>query len=161
MQFCFRRMNDINLISTETLKDLLYEKFERTTYDPVEDEDPLCKGEFEVIKQLCEAIPGGSEAKRKLDIILDKCGAPPKGVGVQNLRECIIETKWKYDVASEDKQMAYKIMIINFIERYFYLICFAKYSLEFGPSGYQKTFESWIKDSPDLIPVSYLGKEDY
>merc|ERR1711915_197625 len=105
-----KKMNDINLISSQTLKDLLYEKFER-----VEDEDPLCKGEFEVIKQLCEALPGASEAKKKLDIILDKCGSPPKGVGVQNLRECIIEAKWKYDVASEDKQMAYKIMIIKLL----------------------------------------------
>ena len=31
-------------------------------------------------------------------------------------RECIIETKWKYDVAPEDKQLAFKQMIINFIE---------------------------------------------
>merc|ERR1712106_340866 len=152
-------MNDMNLVSSDTLKDLLYEKFERITYEPVEDEDPMCKGEFEVIKQLCETLPGGGEAKRKLDIILDKCGSPPKGVGLQNLRECIIETKWKYDVASEDKQMAYKIMIINFIERYFYLICFAKYSLEFAPSGYQKSFDSWIKDSQELVLMATEGKD--
>merc|ERR1711892_523752 len=152
-------MNDMNLVSSDTLKDLLYEKFERITHEPVEDEDPMCKGEFEVIKQLCETLPGGGEAKRKLDIILDKCGSPPKGVGLQNLRECIIETKWKYDVASEDKQMAYKIMIINFIERYFYLICFAKYSLEFAPSGYQKSFDSWIKDSQELVLMATEGKD--
>jgi len=154
-----RKMNELNLISSETLKDLLFEKFERIMYEPIEDEDPLCKGEFEVIKQLVETLPGGAEAKRKLDIILDKCGSPPKGAGVQNLRECIIETKWKYDVASEDKQMAYKTMIINFIERYFYLICFAKYSLEFAPSGYEKSFESWVKDSPDLVTMATEGKD--
>ena len=152
-------MNELNLISSETLKDLLFEKFERMMHEPIEDEDPLCKGEFEVIKQLVETLPGGAEAKRKLDIILDKCGSPPKGAGVQNLRECIIETKWKYDVASEDKQMAYKIMIINFIERYFYLICFAKYSLEFAPSGYEKSFESWVADSPDLVAMATEGKD--
>ena len=33
------------------------------------------------------------------------CGAKPKGSGLQNLRECIIQTKWKYDVAPEDKQV--------------------------------------------------------
>ena len=52
-------MNELNLISSETLKDLLFEKFERITYEPIEDEDPLCKGEFEVIKQLIETLPGG------------------------------------------------------------------------------------------------------
>ena len=52
------------------------------------------------------------------------CGAKPKGSGLQNLRECIIQTKWKYDVAPEDKQVAWKEMILNFMERYFYLICF-------------------------------------
>merc|ERR1719228_1871970 len=152
-------MNQMNLIPSETLKDLLYQKFERTLCKPVEEEDYFCKGEFDVIKQLCSTLPGGVEAKRKLDIVLDKCGSPPKGTGVQNLRECIIETKWKYDVASEDKQMAYKTMIINFIERYFYLICFAKYSLEFAPSGYEKSFESWIKDSPDLVNMATEGKD--
>ena len=66
------------------------------------------------------------------------------------MRECIIETKWKYDVASEDKQVAWKALILNFMERYFYLICFATYALEFGPSGYQKSFVSWMDDHTDL-----------
>ena len=152
-------MNQLNLIPSGTLKDLLYEKFERTLCQPVEDEDSLCKGEFEVIKQLCSTLPGCVEAKRKIDIILDKCGSPPKGTGVQNLRECIIETKWKYDVASEDKQAAYRIMIMNFIERYFYLICFAKYALDLGPNGYPVTFDAWIKDTPALIQMATDGKD--
>ena len=33
-------------------------------------------------------------------------------------------------------------MILNFMERYFYLICFATYAREFGPSGFQKSFVS-------------------
>merc|ERR1711983_528852 len=134
-------------------------KFERMMHEPIEDEDPLCKGEFEVIKQLVETLPGGAEAKRKLDIILDKCGSPPKGAGVQNLRECIIETKWKYDVASEDKQVAWKALILNFMERYFYLICFATYALEFGPSGYQKSFVSWMDDHKELRTMIDEGKD--
>ena len=72
------------------------------------------------------------------------------GTGIQNLRECIIETKWKYDVASEDKQVAWKALILNFMERYFYLICFATYALEHGPIGYQKSFVSWMDDHKEL-----------
>ena len=53
-----------------------------------------------------------------MDRIIDICGGAPKGTGLQNLRECIIETKWKYDVAPEDKQVVWKRMILNFMERY-------------------------------------------
>ena len=70
------------------------------------------------------------------------CGPQPKGSGLQNLRECIIQTKWKYDVAPEDKQVAWREMILNFMERYFYLICFATYAREHGPGGFQKSFVS-------------------
>ena len=71
------------------------------------------------------------EAKLKIDRLIDLCGPSPRGTGVQNLRECIIQTKWKYDVAAEDRQLAWRQMILNFMERYFYLICFATYAREF------------------------------
>merc|ERR1711915_679166 len=67
------------------------------------------------------------------DKMIDICGVPPEGTGIQNLRKCIIQTKYKYDAATEDRQIVWKKMIINFIERYFYLICFATYAKQFGP----------------------------
>ena len=70
-----------------------------------EEDDPLVRGEFEVIKELLEKLPGAVEGKRKVDRVIDLCGPGPKGTGLQNLRECIIETKWKYDVAPEDRQV--------------------------------------------------------
>ena len=76
----------------------------------------------------------------KIDRVIDICGPGPKGTGLQNLRECIIETKWKYDVAPEDRQLAFKQMILNFMERYFYLICFSVYATEHGPGGFAKNF---------------------
>ena len=72
------------------------------------------------------------------------------GTGIQNLRECIIETKWKYDVAPEDKQVGWKALILDFMERYFYLICFATYALQEGHGGYQKSFSSWMDDHKEL-----------
>ena len=62
-----------------------------------------------------------------MDRIIDICGGAPKGTGLQNLRECIIETKWKYDVAPEDKQVVWKRMILNFMERYISVSCFSLY----------------------------------
>ena len=152
-------MEDLQLLSPETLKNLLYEKFEKIHYTEEED-DPLARGEFEVIKELCASIPGALEAKKKLDIIIDKCGPTPRGVGIQNLRESIIQTKWKYDVALEDKQAAYREMIINFIERYFNLICFSIYCLEFGTAGYQKSFEDWIEEKKELQIMVAEGKDN-
>lgn len=156
-----RKMEELSLISQETLHDLIIEKFERLPDSPktAEEEDPLAKGEFEVIKQLVSSTPGAMEAKRKVDIIIDKCAPPPKGTGVQNLRECIIETKWKYDVAPEDKQLAFKLMIINFIERYFYMICYATYSLDQGYKDYSVSFNQWIKDRPELVTMATEGKD--
>ena len=37
--------------------------------------------------------------------VIDICGPTPKGTGLQNMREAIIESKWKYDVSPEDKQV--------------------------------------------------------
>ena len=41
----------------------------------------------------------------KVDRIINLCGPGPRGTGLQNLREAIIQTKWKYDLAMEDKQV--------------------------------------------------------
>ena len=111
----------MKLIDSTTLTDLLFEKFERMI-EAEDEDDPLAQGEFDVIKELCVKMPDTAESKRKIDIIIDKCGPLPRGIGIQNLRESIIQTKWKYDVALEDKQAAYKVMIINFIERNWTLI---------------------------------------
>jgi len=154
-----KQMVSDKLIKSETLKDLIYEKFEKPLIVSDEEDDPLTKGDFEVIKQLCATLTESEEAKRKIDIIIDKCGPPPRGVGINNLRECIMETKWKYDVATEDKQFVFKANIINFIERYFYFICYATYSLEFGPTGYQKTFQDWMEGKKDLEAMVKEGKD--
>merc|ERR1719295_1252973 len=127
-------MESLGLIPPATVKDLLHSKFESTLPDTQYADDPMVNGEFEVIKELLEKLPGAREAKTKVDRTIDLCGGPPRGTGLQNLRECIIETKWKYDVAPEDKQKEWKQMILNFMQRYFYLICFATYALEVGPA---------------------------
>ena len=150
-------MEQIDLVSKATVDDLIFQKFESPLPKAQDDDDPFIKGEFDVIKELLEKFPAAVEGKKKIDRVIDICGGSPKGTGIQNLRECIIETKWKYDVASEDKQVAWKALILNFMERYFYLICFATYALEFGPTGYQKSFVSWMDEHQDLRTM--IGEE--
>jgi len=153
-----KNMEKIDLIKPDTLKDLLFKKFEDAP--PLHEEvDPLSNGDFEVIKQLLAAVPDAVRAKEKMDKIIDKCGNPPRGVGIQNLRTCIAETKWKFDVSPEERQGAFKVMIINFIERYFYLICFCMYGLEFGSDGYQKSFRDYMEGQAELRQMASEGKD--
>jgi hypothetical protein len=154
-----RKMEDIQLVSKSTVDDLIHQKFESALPKCQDDDDPFIKGEFDVVKELLEKVPATVEGKRKIDRVIDICGPQPKGTGIQNLRECIIETKWKYDVATEDKQVAWKALILNFMERYFYLICFATYALEHGPSGYQKAFTTWMDEHKELRGMIEEGKD--
>jgi len=154
-----RRMEQIDLVSKLTVDNLIDQKFESALPRTQDDDDPFIKGEFDVIKELLEKIPATVEGKKKIDRVIDICGPSPKGTGLQNLRECVIETKWKYDVATEDKQVAWKHLILSFMERYFYLICFATYALEYGPGGYQKTFVSWMDEHKELRTMIEEGKD--
>jgi len=154
-----RRMEEIDLVAKSTVDDLINQKFESPLPKGPDDDDPFIKGEFDVIKELLEKVPLTVEGKRKIDRVIDICGPHPKGTGIQNLRECIIETKWKYDVATEDKQVAWKVLILNFMERYFYLICFATYAIEHGPTGYQKAFTTWMDEHKELRTMIEEGKD--
>merc|ERR1712123_317789 len=62
--------------------------------------DAYLMGEFEVIKELLEKVPATKDGKVLADKMIDICGVPPEGTGIQNLRKCIIQTKYKYDAAT-------------------------------------------------------------
>jgi len=154
-----RKMEQIELVSKNTVDDLIHQKFECDLPRCQDDDDPFIKGEFDVVKELLEKYPVMAEGKKKIDRIIDICGPTPKGTGLQNLRWCIIETKWKYDVATEDKQVAWKHLILSFMERYFYLIVFATYAIEFGPSGYEKSFKTYMDEHKELRSMIEEGKD--
>merc|ERR1719445_2211060 len=60
-------------------------------------------GEFEVIKELLAAHPEAKVAKAQVDKLIDLAAPPPRGTGVENIRECIIESKMTFDVSSDDR----------------------------------------------------------
>jgi len=137
---------------------IIRSKFE----DPLPSEDnkdPFLRGEFDVIKELLEKHPETVSGKVLADKMIDICGVPPEGSGLQNLRKCIIQTKYKYDAATEDKQVVWKSMIINFIERYFYLICFATYARAAAPEGFKKSFVAWMDEHSALRQMIENGKD--
>jgi len=154
-----KKMGELGLVAEQTVDDLIKQKFEAPIPRCQDDDDPFIKGEFDVIKELLEKVPECKEGKRKIDRVIDICGGAPKGNGLQNLRECVIETKWKYDVAPEEKQVVWKSMILNFMERYFYLICFATFAQQHGPSGFQKSFKEWMNEHSELRGMIEEGKD--
>ena len=127
---------------------------------PSEDnKDSFMRGEFEVIKELLEKVPETKAGKVLADKMIDICGTPPEGAGMQNLRKIIIQMKYKYDASTEDKQIVWKTMIINYIERYFYLICFATYVKEHEAEGFKKSFVQWLDEHSDLKSMIAEGKD--
>ncbi|GLD91766.1 hypothetical protein PINS_up000299 [Pythium insidiosum] len=100
-------------------------------------------GEFVVIRKLCNRLSNGHEAKVLVDYAVDKCEH------LQNLRDCIAQCR---DLAVDrdlptNKHDAYMLRAVNYLERYFYLICFAAYLLEERASLFQhKLFVTWMNE---------------
>merc|ERR1719219_126874 len=93
--------------------------------------DALFRGEFEVIKELVSIIPDGDAAKRECDKIIDKNGpAKGGGTGIKHLRENIAESKLSYEIMDDAAQIFLKSKIMDNIQKYFYLVCFAAYMRE-------------------------------
>merc|ERR1719393_262468 len=152
------KMVETGIGSREWADGIIHKTFEELTAS--EDlKDAYLMGEFDVIKELLEKVPDTKTGKVLADKMIDICGVPPEGTGIQNLRKCIIRTKYKYDAATEDRQIVWKKMIINFIERYFYLICFATYAKEQGPTMFPKSFVAWMDEHKDLREMIANGKD--
>ncbi|OQR97247.1 paladin-like protein [Achlya hypogyna] len=83
-------------------------------------------GNYFVIQSLLDVLENGAESKALADYAIDQCEH------LQNLRECIAQCR---DLTKErgitaEKQSFYMHRAVNYLERYFYLICFASYVLE-------------------------------
>lgn len=123
------------------------------------DAKPNSDGEFQVIKDLFAMLPGAKEAKVILDHIIDLCGTEPEGTGLQNLRQCIDWTKEKYDAEPEAKKAFWAHMGKNFIERYFFLICFATYALAEAKTKFAKSFVDFMEERKELRELIVKGME--
>jgi len=126
--------------------------------DVQEDRNAMQMGEFEVIKELLAAYPNAKVAKAQVDKLIDLAAPPPRGTGVENIRECIIESKMTFDVSSDDWQAYLKNKIMNNIERYFYLIVFAMYVREVGPKGFPQTFQQFMEANAALRDMIAEGR---
>jgi len=122
---------------------------------------PNSDGEFQVIKDLFSLLPGAKEAKIILDHIIDLCGTEPEGTGLQNLRQCINWTKEKYDAEPDAKKPFWAHMGKNFIERYFFLVCFATYALAEAKNKFAKSFVAFMEERKELRDLIAKGMETF
>jgi len=123
-----------------------------------EDRNAMQMGEFEVIKELLAWNADAKIAKAQVDKLIDLAAPPPRGTGVENIRECIIESKMTFDVSSDDWQVYLKEKIMNNIERYFYLIVFAMYIRSEGPKGFPQTFKAYMDANSNLRTMIAEGR---
>merc|ERR1712106_595631 len=101
------------------------------TYKMDMEKDSLCRGEFEVVKKLIEALPDGAAAKNVCDKVIDKNVTPKTGgTGIKQLRENIAESKLSYEIMDDAAQAFLKTKIMDNIQKYFYIIAFAGYMRE-------------------------------
>ena len=115
-------------------------------FDPKK--DPLFRGEFDVIKQLCKELDGAEAAKKECDKIIDKNG-PKKtgGTGIKQLRENIAESKLSYKIMDDSAQIFLKSKIMDNIHKYFYLIVFATYIRECANEAKNDSSEENMKEN--------------
>merc|ERR1712098_1011707 len=152
------QMVESGIGSAEWAHNIIHKTFEELAKSD-DLKDSYLMGEFEVIKELLEKVPETKAGKVLVDKMIDICGTPPEGTGMQNLRKIIIQMKYKYDASTEDKQTVWKTMIINYIERYFYIICFATYVKEHEAEGFKKSFSQWLDEHSDLKTMIAEGKD--
>merc|ERR1712088_1117542 len=127
-------------------------------FEVQKDRNAMQMGEFEVIKELLAAFPAAKVAKAQVDKLIDLAAPPPRGTGVENIRECIIVSKMTFDVSADDWQAYLKAKIMNNIERYFYLIVFAMFIREIGPKGFPQSFLEYLDSHADLRTMIEEGR---
>ncbi|KAK2993078.1 hypothetical protein RJ640_025733, partial [Escallonia rubra] len=102
---------------------------------------------------------GGVEGKRQVDKVIDKCAT------MQNLREAI--ATYRNSILRQPDEMKKEALLsffVEYLERYYYLICFAVYlhterAALYPRSPGQCSFYDWMKARPELYTIlrSFYG----
>ncbi|KAL2634189.1 hypothetical protein R1flu_005668 [Riccia fluitans] len=130
---------------------VVHELAEETIYEVPDTEESLRRGEYTVIRSLIRVLEGGAESKREVDKVIDKCSA------MQNLREAIIGYRNSIQKqADEKKREAALSYFVEYLERYYFLICFAVYIHTDQTALLQNrvpTFQQWMRARPELYSI--------
>ncbi|KAJ6803183.1 paladin [Iris pallida] len=115
-------------------------------------EEAIRRGEYAVIRSLIRVLEGGVEGKRQVDKAIDQCDS------MQNLREAIATYRNSIRQPDEKKREASLSFFVEYLERYYFLICFAVYihteraALRAVQSD-QISFCDWMRARPELYSI--------
>lgn len=116
-------------------------------------EEAIRRGEYVVIRSLIRVLEGGVEGKRQVDKVIDKCAS------MQNLREAI--ATYRNSILRQPDEMKREASLsffVEYLERYYYLICFAVYlhtereALQTKFPG-RCSFTDWMRARPELYSI--------
>nr|VDC75766.1 unnamed protein product [Brassica rapa] len=124
------------------------------TYDlPNSEEDKIRRGEYAVIRSLIRVLEGGVKGKRQVDNAIDRCAS------IQNLREAIpTYSSSILRQPDEKKREAAVSLFVEYLERYYFLICFSVYLdsegafLQTGSLDHV-SFADWMQARPELYGI--------
>ncbi|PPR88868.1 hypothetical protein GOBAR_AA31816 [Gossypium barbadense] len=116
-------------------------------------EDAIRRGEYAVIRSLIRVLEGGVEGKRQVDKVIDKCAS------MQNLREAI--ATYRNSILRQPDEMKREAALsffVEYLERYYFLICFAVYihserAARRSISSGNTSFADWMKARPELYSI--------
>nr|GMD60850.1 paladin [Ipomoea batatas] len=116
-------------------------------------EDAIRRGEYTVIRSLIRVLEGGVEGKKQVDKVIDRCAS------MQNLREAI--ATYRNSILRQPDEMKREAALsffVEYLERYYFLICFAVYlhterdALHPRSSGWS-SFTDWMRARPELYSI--------
>ncbi|XP_043804477.1 paladin isoform X2 [Manihot esculenta] len=116
-------------------------------------EEAIRRGEYAVIRSLTRVLEGGVEGKRQVDKVIDKCAS------MQNLREAI--ANYRNSILRQPDEMKREASLsffVEYLERYYFLICFAVYihserdALR-SSSFVHSSFADWMRARPELYSI--------
>ncbi|KAH1035232.1 hypothetical protein AAZX31_20G079600 [Glycine max] len=116
-------------------------------------EEAIRRGEYTVIRSLIRVLEGGVEGKRQVDKVIDKCAS------MQNLREAI--GTYRNSILRQPDEMKKEASLsffVEYLERYYFLICFAVYihsemATLCSCSADHSSFTDWMRNRPELYSI--------
>ncbi|XP_048336813.1 uncharacterized protein LOC107426194 isoform X1 [Ziziphus jujuba] len=116
-------------------------------------EEAIPRGEYAVIRSLIRVLEGGVEGKRQVDNVIDKCAS------MQNLREAI--ATYRNSILRQPDEMKREAALsffVEYLERYYFLICFAVYIYSEKSALHSRTlgnnsFADWMRARPELYSI--------
>ncbi|XP_033103115.1 paladin-like isoform X2 [Anneissia japonica] len=109
-------------------------------------------GTFLTVLRLIELLPKGLQMKNEVDILIDICGE------LINIREEMYDSKVKmaslqqdYNINGVSARLYFKSRTLKYLERYCFLIIFNSYLHDQFSHMFLYSFQSWIRQQPDLV----------